>query len=130
MATFTDFDSRGYRMVDARTGYGEWVATYEGTVEDAMDIALLERLTTPRWETVREAVDLGCGTGRTGAWLRSRGVEAIDGVDLTPEMLERARTRGARRRAWSRTPTTWRSRRWSTSTCQCSSRSIVRPGAC
>jgi SAM-dependent methyltransferase len=98
MARFTDFDSRGYRMVDARSGYGEWVATYEGTVEDAMDIALLERLTTPHWETVREAVDLGCGTGRTGAWLRSRGVEAIDGIDLTPEMLERARTRGAHRR--------------------------------
>jgi SAM-dependent methyltransferase len=97
MATFTDFDSRGYRMVDARTGYGEWVTTYEGTVEDAMDIALLERLSTPRWETVREAADLGCGTGRTGAWLRQRGVVAIDGVDLTPEMLDRARARGAHR---------------------------------
>ena len=98
MATFTDFDARGYRMVDARTGYGEWVTTYEGTVEDAMDIALLERLKTPRWETVREAADLGCGTGRTGAWLRARGVGAIDGVDLTPEMLERARARGAHRK--------------------------------
>ena len=71
MATFTDFDARGYRMVDARTGYGEWVSTYEGTVEDAMDIALLERLTTPRWATVREAADLGCGAG-PGAWLRRR----------------------------------------------------------
>ena len=75
MASFTDFDSRGYRMVDARTGYGEWVTTYEGTVEDAMDIALLERLKTPRWETVHEAADLGCGTGRTGEWLRKHGVE-------------------------------------------------------
>lgn len=98
MASFTDFDARGYRMVDARTGYGEWVATYEGTVEDAMDIALLERLKTPRWERVREAADLGCGTGRTGAWLREHGVGAVDGVDLTPEMLERARARGAYRR--------------------------------
>ena len=97
MASFTDFDARGYRMVDARTGYGEWVATYEGTVEDAMDLALLERLKTPRWETVREAADLGCGTGRTGEWLRKQGVGAIDGVDLTPEMLEKARTRGAHR---------------------------------
>lgn len=98
MASFTDFDSRGYRMVDARTGYGEWVTTYEGTVEDAMDIALLERLVTPRWDTVQEAADLGCGTGRTAAWLRAHGVGAIDGVDLTPEMLERARVRGAHRR--------------------------------
>ena len=97
MATFTDFDSRGYRMVDARTGYGEWVTTYEGTVEDAMDISLLERLIVPRWETIGAAADLGCGTGRTGVWLRRRGVAAIDGVDLTPEMLDRARARGAHR---------------------------------
>ena len=34
-------------MVDARTGYGEWVATYEGTVEDAMDIEVLDRLDDP-----------------------------------------------------------------------------------
>jgi SAM-dependent methyltransferase len=93
MARFSDFDSRGYRTVDVRTGYGEWVTTYEQTVEDVMDIALLERLTEPVWPAVRRAVDLGCGTGRTGSWLRRRGVAAIDGVDLTPEMLEVARSR-------------------------------------
>jgi ubiquinone/menaquinone biosynthesis C-methylase UbiE len=98
MATFKDFDSRGYRMVDARTGYGEWVTTYEGTVEDAMDIALLERLTTPRWGLAREVADLGCGTGRTATWLKQQGVGEIDGVDVTPEMLERARARGAHRK--------------------------------
>jgi SAM-dependent methyltransferase len=97
MATFTDFDSRGYRMVDARTGYGEWVATYEGTVEDAMDIEVLDRLETPPWGTFRTAADLGCGTGRTGAWLRRHGVSEIDGVDLTPEMLAVARSKGAHR---------------------------------
>ena len=43
MADFTDFDTRGYRTVDVRSGYGEWVATYEQTVEDAMDIELLDR---------------------------------------------------------------------------------------
>jgi SAM-dependent methyltransferase len=60
-----------------------------------MDIELLDALTEPRWETARHAADLGCGTGRTGAWLKEHGVAAIDGVDLTPEMLERARRRGA-----------------------------------
>ncbi|MFN8637017.1 MAG: methyltransferase domain-containing protein [Chloroflexota bacterium] len=98
MATFSDFDARGYRMVDAKTGYGEWVTTYERTVEDAMDIELLERLTTPRWSAVNVAADLGCGTGRTGVWLKGQGVQAIDGVDLTPEMLELARSKGAHRR--------------------------------
>ncbi|GAA3739490.1 SAM-dependent methyltransferase [Spinactinospora alkalitolerans] len=94
MVRFADFDSRGYRMVDVRTGYGQWVGTYEQTVEDAMDVALLEDLVEPSWGSVRRAVDLGCGTGRTGAWLRSRGVASVDGVDLTPEMLGVARSRG------------------------------------
>src|SRR4051794_16933507 len=98
MPEFADFDARGYRTVDVRTGYGEWVATYERTVEDAMDIALLDVLTVVPWLTVRTAADLACGTGRTGAWLHQRGVEDIDGVDLTPEMLGLARSRGVYRR--------------------------------
>jgi SAM-dependent methyltransferase len=93
MLKFSDFDARGYRTVDVRSGYGEWVATYEQTVQDLMDVALLEALATVPWAAVRRAADLGCGTGRTGAWLRARGVSSIDGVDLTPEMLEIARSR-------------------------------------
>jgi SAM-dependent methyltransferase len=95
MPAFSDFDTRGYPMVDARTGYARWAPTYEDTVEDAMDVALLRQLRVPRWDAVRRAADLGCGTGRTGAWLRAQGVGAVDGVDVTPEMLARARERGA-----------------------------------
>ena len=96
MADFARFDTRGYRTVDVRSGYGEWVGTYEQTVEDAMDIELLGSLESVRW--AGEVADLGCGTGRTGAWLAEQGVDAIDGVDLTPEMLEVARARGVHRR--------------------------------
>jgi SAM-dependent methyltransferase len=98
MPDFQAFDRRGYRTVDARTGYGEWAPTYEGTVQDAMDIALLDALRTVEWEAAAAAADLGCGTGRTGTWLRSRGVAAVDGADVTPEMLAAARARGAHRR--------------------------------
>jgi SAM-dependent methyltransferase len=98
MPDFSDFDRRGYRTVDVRTGYGEWVPTYEDTVQDAMDIALLDELTEPAWETVGRVADLGCGTGRTAAWLKRHGVGPIDGVDLTPEMLEVARGRGLHER--------------------------------
>ncbi len=98
MPAFSDFDRRGYRTVDVRTGYSEWVATYEDTVEDAMDIALLDVLRTPPWPALHRAADLGCGTGRTGAWLQQHGVAAIDGVDLTPAMLALARSRGIYRR--------------------------------
>ncbi len=93
MPEFALFDNRGYRTVDARSGYAEWAATYEDTVKDAMDLDLLDVIDVEWGGTV---VDLGCGTGRTGEWLHSR-VDAIDGVDLTPEMLARAEARGVYR---------------------------------
>ena len=97
MPRFSDFDARSYRSVDVRTGYAEWVATYEQTVQDTMDVALLDALGSLDWASVGSAVDLGCGTGRTGGWLRGRGVSSIDGVDLTPEMLALGRAKGVYR---------------------------------
>ena len=90
---FQAFDQRGYRTVDARSGYGEWAPHYEDTVEDEMDVALLARLTTVDWAAARAVADLGCGTGRTGQWLREQGARGIDGVDVTPEMLAKAEAR-------------------------------------
>ena len=94
MLEFSKFDRRGYPTVSVREGYREWLPSYETTVEDEMDVALLEALESVPWTAVGRAADLGCGTGRTGAWLRSRGGARIDGIDLTPEMLARARARG------------------------------------
>ena len=82
------YDKRGYPVVDVREGYGEWVRTYEQTVLDEMDLRLLEALRTVDWAAPRLVLDLACGTGRIGAWLKRRGSAAIDGVDITPEMLE------------------------------------------
>jgi SAM-dependent methyltransferase len=98
MLKFSDFDTRGYRTVDVRSGYNEWAATYEDTVQNEMDIALLEQLTLPRWSAMHAVADLGCGTGRSGAWLKSRGVNAIDGVDIAPGMLRLAGEKAVYRR--------------------------------
>jgi SAM-dependent methyltransferase len=87
---FEIFDTRHYPTLAPREGYGEWAATYEATVLDVMDLRLLAQLTTVDWPDAARAADLGCGTGRTGVWLKAAGVQAIDGIDLTPEMLERA----------------------------------------
>ena len=71
-----------------------WSASYEETIKEDMDLRLLERIGSVRWDRVERAADLGCGTGRTGSWLRAHGVRRVDGVDFTSEMLERSRARG------------------------------------
>lgn len=91
---FAPFDKRNYPVLSVEEGYGEWAASYEASVLDLMDLRLAERLKSVAWPAVRRTVDLACGTGRMGAWLASKGVAAIDGIDLTPQMLEQARGRG------------------------------------
>jgi SAM-dependent methyltransferase len=94
MLEFFQFDRRRYPTVSVREGYREWLPSYETTVEDEMDLVLLAALEWVPWTDVERAADLGCGTGRTGAWPQTRGVARIDGIDLTPEMLAIARGRG------------------------------------
>jgi predicted TPR repeat methyltransferase len=90
---FKTFDRRNYPTVPARTGYGEWAATYEEAVPNQLDIRVLESLRSIVWSRAENCLDLACGTGRTGEWLKARGVVTIDGIDLTPEMLEHARAK-------------------------------------
>lgn len=91
---FQPFDQRRYVTVSARDGYEQWAATYDECVKDAMDIRLLQRVRAVQWEAVTRAVDLACGTGRIGEWLRQRGVAHIDGIDQAQAMLELAQERG------------------------------------
>jgi SAM-dependent methyltransferase len=93
MPSFADFDRRAYRTVDVATGYDGWAPTYEQTVLDEMDLALLGRLRLDLGR-MRRAADLGCGTGRTGTWLRDNGLTHIDGVDVSEGMLALAAERG------------------------------------
>ena len=94
---FARFDRRHYPTVPVQEGYGTWAATYETPVLDELDRRLLERIQTIVWDRVESAVDLACGTGRIGAWLKERGVGEIDGVDLTAQMLSQASEKGVYR---------------------------------
>jgi ubiquinone/menaquinone biosynthesis C-methylase UbiE len=87
------YDKRKYPIVDVQEGYGEWVRTYEDIVQDEMDLRLLERLTKVDWSSPKNILDLACGTGRIGVWLRARTSAPIDGIDITEEMLDRARAK-------------------------------------
>lgn len=91
---FSPYDTRHYPTLPVREGYGEWARTYEDTVLDLMDLRLLARLRTVDWLRSKHAVDLACGTGRIGVWLRGSGVAALHGVDLTEAMLDGARAKG------------------------------------
>jgi ubiquinone/menaquinone biosynthesis C-methylase UbiE len=87
------YDKRRYPIVDVREGYAEWVRTYEQIVQDEMDLHLLDRLQSIDWSALRWVLDLACGTGRIGQWLKQRCTARIDGIDITPEMLEVARSK-------------------------------------
>jgi SAM-dependent methyltransferase len=88
------FDLRRYPTLAVRDGYREWAQTYEGVVQDEMDIRLLSRIKTVDWAGARGVLDLACGTGRIGAWLQTLGVRRLDGLDFTPEMLALAEAKG------------------------------------
>ncbi|GAA4913893.1 methyltransferase family protein [Actinomycetospora succinea] len=88
----------GTDVAVTRRVYDEWAPTY-----DDEDVAALTGHRTAAQiadrlaELVRpetEVLDAGCGTGLVGVALAARGFRAIDGLDLSPGMLKRARRRG------------------------------------
>src|SRR5262245_54981428 len=91
---FAGYDARHYRTLPVVEGYRRWSPSYERSMDGELDEALLARLWSIDWRQQHRAADLACGTGRTGRWLRARGVSRIDGVDLTDEMLAVARSSG------------------------------------
>lgn len=94
------FDTRKYPIVNVETGYGEWAQTYEQVVQDEMDIRLFNRVTTVDWQAQKQILDLACGTGRIGAWLRERSDAEIDGLDITQEMMAKAEEKAVYRKLY------------------------------
>jgi len=88
--SFARYDSRGYRTLDVAAGYAAWAPFYDATMDNQLDLPLLNSLAAVDWGGIAAAVDLGCGTGRIGAWLKAQGVTRVDGVDACSTMLERA----------------------------------------
>ncbi|OBS23743.1 hypothetical protein FPOA_04291 [Fusarium poae] len=75
----------------ARSVYDEWAKTYNeeitGKGQDYVGPAI----------AAAHILDAGCGTGLVGIFLARLGAKKLDGVDLSPGMLEEARTTGAYR---------------------------------
>ncbi len=83
---------------DNRRLYADWAATYDDgfvashgyVYHQSVVDAFLRRPHAPG-----SVLDVGCGTGVVGIELRRRGVAVVDGIDLSPEMLEIASTKQA-----------------------------------
>ncbi|MDX1499199.1 MAG: class I SAM-dependent methyltransferase [Woeseiaceae bacterium] len=71
--------------------YRRWAATYdadfvaqEGYV---LYLRVSELLLERRSEIAGAVLDVGCGTGVVGVALRAGGIDMVDGLDISPEML-------------------------------------------
>lgn len=101
--------SKAYALKDVsqtKTLYDEWAATYDKEMakEDQDYVGpvlaaahVLKHLGTKQIDPSLELLDAGCGTGLAGIALAQLGAKKVDGVDLSPGMLEIARKAGVYR---------------------------------
>jgi SAM-dependent methyltransferase len=87
---------------DAVEHYRDWAAHYDHDVFEVLGFTGTHRVADLLAEHVADrgasVVDLGCGTGVAGVRLAEHGFTAVDGVDISPDMLAVARERGVYRR--------------------------------
>ncbi len=97
------FYHRAYGLEEHETKdfYADWATTYETELVDGKGYAMPQRCDEALARHLQDLdapiIDLGCGTGLFGARLAARGHTTIDGVDFSPEMLDRARATGVYR---------------------------------
>lgn len=74
--------------------YGQWASTYDTDLIDRIGyvvyLRVAETLLSQRSQIDGAVLDVGCGTGLVGASLRNGGIEIIDGIDISTEMLTEA----------------------------------------
>ncbi|KAL6862917.1 hypothetical protein ACO1O0_003160 [Amphichorda felina] len=101
--------SRAYgstNVNETKVLYDEWAASYDKEMakedQDYVGPALaaahvLKHLGTKSIDPSLEILDAGCGTGLAGIALAQLGAKKLDGVDLSPGMLDIARKAGVYR---------------------------------
>lgn len=91
---------------ETRNFYADWAQTYDREIFEngyatparcAAAVAMFVNCSAT-------VLDVGCGTGLSGMALSKIGFSAIDGCDMTPEMLERAKNLNLYRNLWASEP--------------------------
>jgi len=81
---------------DARSLYQEWAASYDAEIAEngyATPGRIAAALARHAADRAAPVLDYGCGTGLSGLALRMRGFTVIDGLDVSPPMIEQAAAR-------------------------------------
>lgn len=90
-------------VAETRKIYAEWADSYDADVGGAGYITP-SRVAAALFATLPDhaapILDYGCGTGLSGAALKSEGYVTIDGTDISPEMLKAADAKGIYRKTW------------------------------
>lgn len=100
MAASDTFDlDRAYAVVtpeDNRRLYADWASTYDADFVGAHGYVYHESVVAAFQRRMRPSgpvLDVGCGTGVVGEELLRQGIGDVEGIDLSPEMLEVASTK-------------------------------------
>lgn len=83
---------------ETRRVYAEWAEQYDRDTLDGMGYVapgLVAKEMSGLVAKDAKVLDAGCGTGLAGVELKKLGFSNIDGIDLSGEMLEVAREKGA-----------------------------------
>jgi len=74
--------------------YGEWADTYDSDIVENEGYVVYLRVAeilVQQQSLINGAVlDVACGTGMVGVSLQQGGIEVIDGIDISPQMLAEA----------------------------------------
>jgi predicted TPR repeat methyltransferase len=87
--------------------YANWADTYDKDVADwgyATPGRIAMALRRSGANPDKPVLDFGCGTGLSGLALKAAGFAQIDGTDISPEMLEKARAREIYQHLWVSEP--------------------------
>ncbi|MBT8474194.1 MAG: methyltransferase domain-containing protein [Rhodobacteraceae bacterium] len=87
--------------------YADWADRYEDDVREMGYVTparIAMALRQSGANTAKPVLDFGCGTGLSGLALKAVGFAAVDGTDVSPEMLARAEEKGVYQHLWLSTP--------------------------
>lgn len=88
---------------DSRKLYAEWATTYDSSFAEQSGYILHEQVARhfALMGGFGPVLDIGAGTGLCGVSLRARGIEPVDGTDISDEMLAVAAEKGCYRRVFA-----------------------------